>query len=216
MYRDHRVVHGCRNGRNDSSNLFVQRSGGCHYHGSSRCGLNCLCCRIVIPLITPSKYLPPSTCTNIFLGAIIRSSLDNEQTSTHGKALSDLTSRASNIVGLLNEEDDLTFLRIRSKQREIMVGQHHIISVANNFLSVSLHSCASFNYCYSTIIVICVVLDFSGQRFSISRNSESESAVIISYANNSFSTIINGCYFTTSLKINTCILFNYRNSSIFR
>ena len=55
------------------------------------------------------------------LGAIIQSTLDEEQTSTHAKALSDLTSKASSIVGMLNQDDELTFLRIRSKQREIMV-----------------------------------------------------------------------------------------------
>jgi len=55
------------------------------------------------------------------LGAIIQSTLDEEQTSTHAKAISDLTSKASSIVGMLNQDDELTFLRIRSKQREIMV-----------------------------------------------------------------------------------------------
>lgn len=55
------------------------------------------------------------------LGTIIQSTLDEEQTSTHAKALSDLTAKASSIVGVLNQDDELTFLRIRSKQREIMV-----------------------------------------------------------------------------------------------
>jgi len=54
-------------------------------------------------------------------GAIIQSSLDEEQTKTHSVALSDLTGKASYIVGMLNPDDELTFLRIRSKQREIMI-----------------------------------------------------------------------------------------------
>ena len=59
---------------------------------------------------------------SIFLqGAIIQSTLDDEQSKTHAAALSDLSGKASYIVGMLNPDDELTFLRIRSKQREIMV-----------------------------------------------------------------------------------------------
>lgn len=54
-------------------------------------------------------------------GAIIQSTLDEEQTKTHAAALSDLTAKASYIVGMMNPDDELTFLRIRSKQREIMI-----------------------------------------------------------------------------------------------
>ena len=54
-------------------------------------------------------------------GAIIQSTLDDEQAKTHAVALSDLSVKASHIVGLLNPDDELTFLRIRSKTREIMV-----------------------------------------------------------------------------------------------
>ena len=56
-----------------------------------------------------------------YAGAIIQSTLDEEQTKAHANALSDLTAKASYIVGMLNQDDELTFLRIRSKQREIMV-----------------------------------------------------------------------------------------------
>ena len=69
-------------------------------------------------------FNPMSTTSNHrhLLGAIIQSTLDDEQNSTHAKALSELTAKASHIVGLLNSHDDeLSFLRIRSKQREIMV-----------------------------------------------------------------------------------------------
>mmetsp|Transcript_26466 Transcript_26466/g.53132 ORF Transcript_26466/g.53132 Transcript_26466/m.53132 type:complete len:111 (+) Transcript_26466:138-470(+) len=54
-------------------------------------------------------------------GAIIQSTLDEDKAKTHSAALSELTAKASHIVGLLNRDDELTFLRIRSKQREIMV-----------------------------------------------------------------------------------------------
>jgi len=56
------------------------------------------------------------------VGAIIQSTLDEDKAKTHSAALSELTAKASHIVGLLNRDDELTFLRIRSKQREIMVG----------------------------------------------------------------------------------------------
>ena len=54
-------------------------------------------------------------------GAIIQSTLDEEKTSTHAKALSEITTKASHIVGMMNHDDELTFLRIRSKHSEIMV-----------------------------------------------------------------------------------------------
>ena len=59
-------------------------------------------------------------------GAIIQSTLDDEQAKTHAVALSDLSVKASHIVGLLNPDDELTFLRIRSKTREIMVSFNNI------------------------------------------------------------------------------------------
>ncbi|EED95109.1 hypothetical protein THAPSDRAFT_261228, partial [Thalassiosira pseudonana CCMP1335] len=67
-------------------------------------------------------------------GAIIQSTLDEEQTTTHANALSNLTAQASHIVGMLNQDDELTFLRIRSKQREIA------ISSDNGFLLVVLQN----------------------------------------------------------------------------
>ena len=54
-------------------------------------------------------------------GATIQSTLDEEQTRTHAAALSELAGKASSIVGMLNPDDELTFLRIRSRQREIMI-----------------------------------------------------------------------------------------------
>lgn len=55
-------------------------------------------------------------------GAIIQSTLDEEKTYTHAKAISEIAIKASSIVGMMNHDDELTFLRIRSsKHREIMV-----------------------------------------------------------------------------------------------
>mmetsp|Transcript_2948 Transcript_2948/g.2848 ORF Transcript_2948/g.2848 Transcript_2948/m.2848 type:complete len:120 (-) Transcript_2948:12-371(-) len=54
-------------------------------------------------------------------GAIIQSTLSEEQSITHAALLSQLTEKASSLVNILDENDDLTFLRIRSKNREIMV-----------------------------------------------------------------------------------------------
>lgn len=65
-----------------------------------------------------------------FSGAIIQSTLDEEQSKTHAGALSDLTGKASFIVGMLNQDDELTFLRIRSKQREIMVSRFILMIIS--------------------------------------------------------------------------------------
>ncbi len=65
-----------------------------------------------------------SLSPRVFVGAIIQSTLDEDKAKTHAAAISDLTGKASHLVGLLNRDDELTFLRIRSKQREIMVGQN--------------------------------------------------------------------------------------------
>jgi len=54
-------------------------------------------------------------------GAVLKSTLSDDQTRTHAGVLADLTARAAQIVGLLNPEDELTYLRMYSKQREIMI-----------------------------------------------------------------------------------------------
>eukprot|EP00986_Skeletonema_menzelii_P003459 scaffold1049_cov152-Skeletonema_menzelii.AAC.30 len=69
------------------------------------------CCAV------PALVNSPTKCNC----AIIQSTLDEDRAKTHSAALSELTAKASQIVGLLNPYDELTFLRIRSKQREIMV-----------------------------------------------------------------------------------------------
>ncbi|KAL3774093.1 hypothetical protein ACHAWO_008489 [Cyclotella atomus] len=59
-------------------------------------------------------------------GAVIQSTLSEDQSTAHASALSELTGKASNVVGMLNQneedgDDELTFLRLRSKQREVMI-----------------------------------------------------------------------------------------------
>lgn len=54
-------------------------------------------------------------------GAIIQSTLTEEQSITHAALLSQLTDKASSLVNILDEKDELSFLRIRSKNKEIMV-----------------------------------------------------------------------------------------------
>mmetsp|Transcript_2287 Transcript_2287/g.2984 ORF Transcript_2287/g.2984 Transcript_2287/m.2984 type:complete len:99 (-) Transcript_2287:264-560(-) len=55
-------------------------------------------------------------------GVPIRSDLDTEEeTNKYAALLSQLAMKASSVVRTLDETDDLTFFRIRSKKHEIMV-----------------------------------------------------------------------------------------------
>lgn len=66
-------------------------------------------------------------------GAVIQSTLSDDQSTAHASALSELTGKASYAVGVLNQneedgDDELTFLRLRSKQREVMVSNRCVSS----------------------------------------------------------------------------------------
>mmetsp|Transcript_34817 Transcript_34817/g.83263 ORF Transcript_34817/g.83263 Transcript_34817/m.83263 type:complete len:126 (-) Transcript_34817:53-430(-) len=54
-------------------------------------------------------------------GAVLKSTLSDDQTRAHAGVLADLTARAAQIAQLLNPEDELTYLRMYSKQREVMI-----------------------------------------------------------------------------------------------
>eukprot|EP00586_Coscinodiscus_wailesii_P011223 CAMPEP_0172499896 /NCGR_PEP_ID=MMETSP1066-20121228/132251_1 /TAXON_ID=671091 /ORGANISM="Coscinodiscus wailesii, Strain CCMP2513" /LENGTH=114 /DNA_ID=CAMNT_0013273885 /DNA_START=57 /DNA_END=401 /DNA_ORIENTATION=+ len=54
-------------------------------------------------------------------GATIQSTLNEDQTAAHAALLSQLASKAHNMVETLDVDDELTFLRIRSHKREVMV-----------------------------------------------------------------------------------------------
>eukprot|EP01083_Nonionella_stella_P104647 300255_1 len=54
-------------------------------------------------------------------GAILHSSLSEDQSSQHAELISSLTQKASLLIDTLDPEDDLNFFRIRSRKKEIMV-----------------------------------------------------------------------------------------------
>ena len=54
-------------------------------------------------------------------GATLQTTLSEEQTAEHAAMLSQLTTRASNLVRDLDPTDELSMLRVRSRNREIMI-----------------------------------------------------------------------------------------------
>ncbi|KAJ3183031.1 Dynein light chain roadblock-type 2 [Geranomyces variabilis] len=67
-------------------------------------------------------------------GSVIRSTLDNIQTQQISTLVTQLAARGKSVVRDLDPEDDLTFLRIRSKKNEIMVAetkQYLLITIQN-------------------------------------------------------------------------------------
>ena len=62
-----------------------------------------------------------SNNTDTITGATLQTTLSEEQTAEHAAVLSQLTSRASNLVRDLDPTDELSMLRVRSRNREIMI-----------------------------------------------------------------------------------------------
>ncbi|KAJ3408379.1 Dynein light chain roadblock-type 2 [Chytriomyces hyalinus] len=56
-------------------------------------------------------------------GSVIKSTLDNIQTQQYSTLVTQLAAKGKGVVRDLDPEDDLTFLRIRSKKHEIMVAE---------------------------------------------------------------------------------------------
>ncbi|KAG4088409.1 hypothetical protein H8356DRAFT_1315378 [Neocallimastix lanati (nom. inval.)] len=54
-------------------------------------------------------------------GSVVKSTLDNIQTQQYSTLITQLTEKAQNVVRDIDPEDNLTFLRLRSKKHEIMV-----------------------------------------------------------------------------------------------
>ncbi|KAL8275475.1 hypothetical protein Esti_000607 [Eimeria stiedai] len=54
-------------------------------------------------------------------GAVLRSSFDSAQTAAYAGAASQLTQRARSLIRDLDPQNDVTFLRVRSKKHEILV-----------------------------------------------------------------------------------------------
>ncbi|KAI9193154.1 uncharacterized protein BJ171DRAFT_431706, partial [Polychytrium aggregatum] len=67
-------------------------------------------------------------------GIPIRTTLDNEKTVQYAALITQLSSKARSVVRDLDPQNDLTFLRIRSKKHEIMVApdKEYILIVLQN------------------------------------------------------------------------------------
>ncbi|XP_063727890.1 dynein light chain roadblock-type 2-like [Symsagittifera roscoffensis] len=67
-------------------------------------------------------------------GVSLRSSLDNSTTVQYINAVKDLTYKGSSLVRDIDPENELTFIRVRSKKNEIMIApdkDHNIIVIQN-------------------------------------------------------------------------------------
>lgn len=58
---------------------------------------------------------------NKLTGVIIKTTLTEEQSKTHAAFLSSLSEKCDLMIPTLEEDDELQFLRIRTKKKEIMV-----------------------------------------------------------------------------------------------
>ena len=54
-------------------------------------------------------------------GTVVRSSLPSNLTSQYAALISELASKAASVTRTLDATDEMTFLRVRSRQHEIMV-----------------------------------------------------------------------------------------------
>ncbi|OEH78704.1 dynein light chain roadblock-type [Cyclospora cayetanensis] len=64
-------------------------------------------------------------------GAVLRSTLDAQQTAAYAGAASQLSERARSLVRDLDPQNDVTFLRVRSKKHEILLapdGEYLLLS----------------------------------------------------------------------------------------
>ncbi|KAG0750453.1 hypothetical protein G6F57_003019 [Rhizopus arrhizus] len=71
-------------------------------------------------------------------GAAIRSTLDQEMSKQYGHLIASLIQQARATVKTLDDQNDLTFLRLRTKKHEIMVApdQDYLLIVIQNPLEV--------------------------------------------------------------------------------
>ncbi|KAI8809714.1 hypothetical protein BJ742DRAFT_803440 [Cladochytrium replicatum] len=67
-------------------------------------------------------------------GIPIRTTLDHDKTVQHAALITQLAAKARSVVRELDPQNDLTFLRIRSKKHEIMVApdKEYILIVLQN------------------------------------------------------------------------------------
>lgn len=57
----------------------------------------------------------------MFPGRAVRSTFDEETTAQHADLLQQLCEKSRNVVKELDQSDDLTFLRLRTNNNEIMI-----------------------------------------------------------------------------------------------
>ncbi|KAG2199427.1 hypothetical protein INT47_011539, partial [Mucor saturninus] len=58
-------------------------------------------------------------------GQAIRSTLDQDLTKKYGQLISSLVEQARTTISTLDDQNDLTFLRVRTKKHEIMIAPDH-------------------------------------------------------------------------------------------
>ncbi|CAO3633246.1 unnamed protein product [Mucor hiemalis] len=58
-------------------------------------------------------------------GQAIRSTLDQELTKKYGQLISSLVEQTRTTVAALDDQNEMTFLRVRTKKHEIMVAPDH-------------------------------------------------------------------------------------------
>lgn len=66
---------------------------------------------------------------SLALGIPVKTTLDNSTTVQYAGLIHSLTAKARSTVRDLDPQNDLTFLRIRSKKHEIMVAPGKVLSV---------------------------------------------------------------------------------------
>jgi len=113
---------------------------------------NCLNKEIVVVV----SAVPPMC--SLLLGIPIKSTLDNASTVQYAGNIHQLLMKARGIVRDIDPQNDLTFLRIRSKKNEIMIAPGNKKCTCAMLLSaVVLKQGASANLHYYIIIIITVI-----------------------------------------------------------
>lgn len=69
-----------------------------------------------------------------FLGRTVRSTFDEETSAQHADLLHQLSEKSKNVVKELDQTNDLTFLRLRTKTNEIMIApdKDYLVAVVYN------------------------------------------------------------------------------------
>ncbi|KAI9023836.1 hypothetical protein CLU79DRAFT_748434 [Phycomyces nitens] len=67
-------------------------------------------------------------------GQAIRSTLDSELTAKYGRLISSLVQQTRTTISTLDDQNDLTFLRVRTKKHEIMIApdREYLLIVVQN------------------------------------------------------------------------------------